>query len=489
MQGELKSTSFIDSSDVPDIDKETEISLNYYRYDGTSLVEMDEYETFRLKSYKAEKSILSQNKLRLTSKDEIVDGLDIELSSLSKNDLIENNHFLFLVSSEYIDNRDSDVRGEIAIPKKKELSNNQANLFVEENIYLDDISLAINTTINNLYPEFGDTQKKHQEDLERLKKMFLVDDTAVAEVKISLNDNDNKVLEKIYSHEAKKVAKIDASLKERIEHLNDLDTTSDGYTEELRQEIESLTKDIPQQNKIALTKYVARRKLVLDLFQKILDQSLKRQVSGERNIDEKLLHNLIFQQSNTDPNKSDLWLINEEFIYFKGSSEERLTDIKINGTPLLRQDLSEAEQEHRKSLDEDRYTKRPDVLLFPEESKCIIIEFKNPDVNASDHLLQINNYASLIWNYSSSKHQFTTFYGYLIGEKLSNMDIQSKDSDFQIAYGFDYIFRPYKPILGFFDKERDNAHLYTEVIRYSTLLERAKKRNQVFIDKLISDNS
>jgi hypothetical protein len=223
---------------------------------------------------------------------------------------------------------------------------------------------------------------------------------------------------------------------------------------------------------------------VLEVFDKIIKSELLIQKTNGRNIDEKLLHNVIFQQSHKQPDQSDLWLVNEDFIFFKGTSEEKLKDVLINEQPLLRDALTDQEREYRLSLGEDRYTKRPDVLLFPDEGKCIVIEFKNPDVNVMDHLAQINNYASLIKNFAQSHFSFQTFYGYLIGEKINPFDVRSADSDFKEAYHFDYLFRPSKAVADFFSKEKADGTLYTEVIKYSTLLERAKRRNEIFIQKL-----
>ena len=72
------------------------------------------------------------------------------------------------------------------------------------------------------------------------------------------------------------------------------------------EEIERIVKVIPQQNKTDLTHYVARRKLVLELFSKIIERQLLIQNDGSRNKDETLLHNLIFQQSSGLPQNSDL---------------------------------------------------------------------------------------------------------------------------------------------------------------------------------------
>ena len=72
--------------------------------------------------------------------------------------------------------------------------------------------------------------------------------------------------------------------------------------------------------------------------------------------------------------------------------------------------------------------------------------------------------------------------GYLIGENIDIDDIEDNDPDFKSAASFNFIFRPHKRILGKFGKSE--GALYTEIIKYSTLLERAKQRNEIFIKKL-----
>ena len=111
---------------------------------------------------------------------------------------------------------------------------------------------------------------------------------------------------------------------------------------------------------------------------------------SSRKIDEALLHNLIFQQRSDRADQSDLWLVNEDFVYFSGTSEQTLGEIKIDGVNLLKEILTDEEKAYCTSLGEERRGKRPDILLFPSEGKCIIVEFKNPDVNLGEHLNQIN---------------------------------------------------------------------------------------------------
>jgi hypothetical protein len=195
----------------------------------------------------------------------------------------------------------------------------------------------------------------------------------------------------------------------------------------------------------------------------------------------------LFKKHSTVPSESDLWIINEDFIYFTGNSDLPLTSVEIGGERFLKDSFTEEEERYLASLGEDRKLKRPDVLLFPDEGKCIILEFKKPDVNVSDHMTQITKYASLILNFSHERFGFSTFYGYLIGEAIESRDVRAADADFVEAYNWDYLFRPSKNVFG--EDGRNDGSLYTEVIKYSTLLKRAQRRNKIFIDKLTANMS
>ena len=479
-----KGESAISILDFPDIDKTEIIKLHYSRKSEKAscfIDKTDKTEDFVIDAFKISANILKENKLNLVSKGEVVEESDVAFESLAVGDSVNGNKYLFLVSSNYIDAKDTNLRGVLNIYSRDAFIKDLLSVNKEE-ILIEDIQEQINEQINIMYPEIEEVKQTHEKEFVKLKEMFLLDEETAKNIKFSINDSESDVLKKFYEAEAKKAANLDAKLKESIDHLEELDTTSSNYNEELEKEIQKLVQEIPLQNKISLTQYVARRKLVLELFDLINKRKLSTQISGNRNNDEKLLHNLIFQQSTSKPEDSDLWLISEDFIYFNGSSEHTLKDVEIDGKKLLRDNLSKEEEEFRTSLNENRYAKRPDILLFPDEGKCLIIEFKNPDVNVSEHLTQINNYATIIWNFSNPKFKFETFYGYLIGEKINPLDVRFHDGEFKEAYHFDYLFRPHKVIPGFFTN--GDASLYTEVIKYSTLYERAKKRNEIFIKKL-----
>lgn len=479
----------LEKSDIPEANNSKSFRLNYNKLstDGKSIIESSNYEDFLIKAFRIGKDKLEKNSLKLTSKGEIVDTSEfkINLNSLSPEDYIGDDRFLFLVSSDFLNERDDDIRGELKILKRENFRKN-FDLFSNEEIFLDDIEYSANESINQMYDEIKQKNEEKYIKIEQLKSMFLLNEDVLKDISISLNDTEEKILEKVYTTESKLIAKGDFEIKRQIDDLVNLNPTSPLYEKEFNTAINKLVKEIPIQNRVALTHYVARRKLVLELFEMILKRKLIIQDPKARNNDEKLLHNLIFRQNSDQPDTSELWLINEDFILFRGVSEMQLKDMKIDGTKIFKEILNPDEIKYRESLEEDRYNKRPDVLLFPNEGKCVIIEFKSPEVNLSEHLNQINRYASLINNLSKQEFRFDTFYGYLIGEGLDPDDVRDFDADFKHAINFDYVFRPYKTIAGKFG--RSDGSLYTEVIRYSTLCERSKKRNSMFIEKLHNSN-
>ena len=69
------------------------------------------------------------------------------------------------------------------------------------------------------------------------------------------------------------------------------------------------------------------------------------QVVGKRKNNERLIHDLLFKQHTDNTLDSNLWILNEDFIHYKGISECELRNAKINGELFLREDLTEEEHE------------------------------------------------------------------------------------------------------------------------------------------------
>lgn len=476
----------ITQSEIPLEDQTFDIEINYSQFSPkkNAVEQLQENEKFTLRCFKLAKTILDKNAVTIVCKNEVIDKPALEFELLKPDGKIDDMRYLVFVSGQYFDDLVGNTRGELQIPTEKDLQKDNQKLY-SKCIVLDNISKATNHAFKVHYPEVERQEKKYLSNLERLRSMFLLSDSTISSLsgKFGIGFSEESILKSIYEADSALAAKSDAKIKKIVDSLDDLKPTAKNYQQQLHSKIDSLVELIPMQNRVDITHYVARRKLVLEIFQKALDHELKMQKEGTINIDEKILHNILFQQSSKDPNNSDLWLINEDFIYFNGCSEERLFDVTIDDEKIFRDEFSEIEEQYLLSLKQDRRKKRPDVLLFPDEGKCIIIEFKNPDVDVSDYIHQAHKYASWIGTYTKDKYEITTFYSYLIGESIEDNDVFAVDATFQSATHFKYLFKP--PFQIFRGENRKKGYMYSEIIKFSVLLERAILRNKIFIDKLM----
>lgn len=482
---ELDDTQEIKAKDIPEPDKDENVDVPYATIREKKVIKTDKKETFRIRSFVVPEMKLDGNRLYLVSKGELGNTLPLDL--LADKESIDGNRYMFLLSGDYLDARDSDDRGNINLMKESELKKTitpDGNLFPEEEVVLrDHIVEEVNKKISTLYTVLEEKEREKDDKIQELQEMFLLNPETVDAIrsKVKKHSTDADILKLVYEGEMEKIANMDASIKKAVKDVEALDPTKSNYQEELQQLVNDFTSMLPEQNRNALSKYIARRKLVLELFNKILHNEIDNLPDGER-IDENVLHNLIFRQHTTAPNNSDLWLLEDQYLYFEGCSEKELNKIKINGTNLLKKKLTEEEKAYKLRQEKDVGSRRPDVLLYPAEGKCIIVEFKAPDVEVSQHLDQINRYAMIIHNLSDPSFHFNTFYGYLIGENIDYDSIQESNSDFKQAANLKYIFRPNYIVPGRFGHK--DADLYTEILKYSDLLKRAQDRNRVFIDKL-----
>ena len=273
--------------------------------------------------YKISSSILPASAIKITSKNEISETTKIKLTCIDPNASLDGYRYLFLLKSDYFDALDSDERGNIEIIDKTDFKKiAKAQGYIDEQIVLNDIQDGVNNKAREIYQEISIQNEHFHEKIEQLKRDYLLSEEALADV--SLCDSVDEVFKKAYAYDAKIMAKESASYENSIQNLNKLDPSSDDYQGKLSNIVDQLVESLPIQNRATLSKYVARRKMVIELMDKILKRMLVCQDATERNVDEKLLHNLIFKQHSDNPLTSDLWVINEEYMYFKGSSERSI---------------------------------------------------------------------------------------------------------------------------------------------------------------------
>lgn len=474
-----------DDIPVPTVeDKTIEIPVSKISEDMKRIELTDDNIPITVKSFKLPSNRVKRNAVKVTCKKELIDSVKIKMSCLPPELSIEDQHYLFLLSSEYFDENIGDTRDAFEILNKTDFKK-RAKFYgsITPQILLDDIEEKVNETAVELFTEISEQEEIHQQRLQDLRTTYMLSEEALADADI--NDSVEDILSKAYVYDAKLIAKQDAAYQEKVVQLESLDTTSDTYKDDLEHLVEELTKSIPLQCKESLSRYVTHRSLVLDLFDKLIHKETQVQREAERKMDEKLIHNLIFTQHSEDSASSDIWMLNEDYLYYRGYSEHKLSEILIDGKPLFKEIVDEEEERYLNSLGEHRLTKRPDILLFPSEHKCVIIELKSLEANLSNYLLQITKYASFIRSYTTDDFYIDTFYGYLIGEALEPKDVRAADNDFKYDPKFNFCYRPSKSIACLWDESgHHDGTIYTEALSFSVMLERARKRNESFKNKL-----
>ena len=474
------SVQVITGKDIPQPDYTDSVQVNYSKIsvDGNTIIKTPNTEEFIINSYSLPCSIQKRNEVKLTSKNETVEVSGIDFSIIKDSPKINNSYLLFLISSSYLTQQDSDLRGQLAIYSKKDFLKKR-NLFSgEEQILTDDIEEKVTSSITTHYKSISKVKESFESQIDELAEMFSLDRTVLNEVGYKAGDSDQSILKKVYEYNADISAKHDAGIKSVMDSLKELTPSSKDFKKKLNEKVKKVTELVPQINRTELVRYISKRKVILDLMQKTLDKQLdcqQKNSKGKKINHESFLHNILFSQHSDDPLDSNLWMINDDFIHYKGISESELRNIKVENELFFREDLTKEELEELTAYNRDKLGNRPDILLFPKEHKCIIIELKSMDADVSKFVSQVSQYAGLIRQYAKDRFEITTFYAYLIGESFTLNEVKRANPFFKKAYYFDYLFCPNYPVDG--GENRRDGEMYIEVIKYSTLLERAVFRN------------
>ncbi|MBD5195349.1 MAG: ATP-binding protein [Bacteroidales bacterium] len=482
------------SDDIPhpEFQKDFEISYSTISDDGKSVIPVTgKKEVFTIQTFALPNDVISKNDVRLTSKGESVESSKFDFNLVREAPRLgDQTYLLFLISSPYLTDHDQDERGKLRLQTKKEFLANHG-LFTEPEIVIDDIQCRVMDRIIDRYPLVKEAKEQYDLDLENMADMFSFDIDEIKQLGIKVGESPESILRRYHEYNGAIAAKKEAKVKTLYDSLDELTPGDKNFTRNFNSKVKSLTSLLPELVRANLSGYIARRKLVLLIFKKAIEKQLlcqqqiklKSSKSQKKAIiqHEKFLHNIFFSQHSTDPKESNLWLLSDEFIHFSGVSEKRLADVTFNGDKVLREDLTNEELENLKHFEHNDITSRPDILLFPEEHKCVIIEFKSPDVELQNQVEQIASYASILREYTKPQYEITSFYAYMIGEKIDFEAFRRRNPEFKESYYFKYLFNPNKPVYG---GKRTDGNMYIEILQFSTLLERATSRNKVFLDHI-----
>lgn len=479
---------YIRREDIPNSDYHDSFELNYKKInDRGGLDTLSRKEVFYIDSFMLPKKVQKKNEVKFTSKNETVDVSNIEFEAINRLSDFNGRHMLCLISGDYLTNQDSDERGKIKIYSKEEYRKRRNFWNAEsELIFIDDIQMQVSEKVTEHYPRIKKVNDDINKELDEIIELFSLDRDVIEKLGNVSGVSTSEFIARYTQYNAEVEAKGKEKLKSEFDKLKELDPKASSFKKELKKRANNIAKLIPGKNKANITRYISERKSVLVMLNKILHKQLEAQQTTDekkRIETERLIHNLLFKQKTDTPQESNLWMLNEDFIHFKGTSEAELKKLKIGDELFIREDLTQEEEEQLTKYNRDYLGNRLDVLLFPSEHKCIIIELKSLDADVSKFTTQATRYASLIRKYAKDKFEITNFYGYLIGENFDFEAVIDAAPDFIRSPYLDYVYNPDQTVNG--NERRSKGTMYIEVLKYSTLLERANIRNKAFTERLL----
>ena len=492
MEVEDESTAFsITNEDIPKHEYSVPFKVKYTKYTRTGQhVKTSRSEDFTLQSFKLPIKTQRTNEVKVMSKGEVVSGSGMRFPLVANAPKIDDCYRLFLLSSSYLTSKDTDQRGQLNLNTAESLAKKQ-NLYNQEpeDILMEDIETETTREISNCYETIKNSKENAENRLKDLIERYSLDAKTVNTLVKDPTVPALTVFREVFNKQADDKAKTYDELNAVYESLVELDPTSKTFARKLKAKIDKVTELVPELNKMELLNYTSKRKVVLMLIEDILNKRLiiqhKKKGKKKKDNSETMLHQILFPKKSEDTLNSNLWIINDDYIHYNGISETELGKLRFSGDDIIRDDLTEAEKEHlneyRKQLD-----KRPDILLFPQERKCVIIELKSLSVDVTKYLSQVKTYAALLREFAKEEYLIDEFYCYLIGEDFTFDEVKRAANEFHEDFSGSYLY--YEQNEGVYGgPKRTSAKIRYEIYHYSTLLKKAVLRNKIFTDKVSVD--
>ncbi|UWQ17073.1 hypothetical protein [Jannaschia sp. M317] len=433
--------------------------------------------------YKLEASAydLPQNIVGLCAKSAIAENIVKRYLATDtlRNNAIDGFYHIVLVEGPILDEGVNEQRdGFDKIPEK----NGGGDLFVGPQITFEDIYVALDDKVRELLapPDWS-----RDKIVEEAGKDYGVSEEMLSHsnVRVSFGDSPSSVAKRVLRNLQEKVVDETTSLISMKEEINQLEPDSDDFRRKLSDLSWQFTASLRTIDMANLSQLVVRRSNVVDVLDLAVNKRLAVQNSlseGERRKDEELIHNIFFpmRMDSEEVEDHDVWLLSEEYHYYDYiSSDKPLSAIKwADDTAVFDSDIDDALSELMAQISNDNSGCRPDIALFHEEGSVVIVELKAPGVSIDEHENELFKYATVLASKSNGK--LRKFYGYIIGDTINPIGLRNYNP-LPGAKGYfttsDLLEPTSRTVIG---------QLYSEVLHYEDIVERARKRIGVYREKL-----
>lgn len=482
-KNQVAETSLV-PADLPVITKQKDIKI-YYKDEAGQ--ETQAFETFTVSHYKLQKTQfkLKKNFVALCAKSsavKVITSKYLKTKTLENNDIVGFYHII-LIDSSFLDDTVNEQRDNFEIPE----SGDQAELYLKNLLPFDQIYNGIDDTV---YEMLTPPDWNRDSIVKGVNDKFGISSNMISEAKVRVQygDTEEKVVKRVLEAYQEKIIKDTSEIFDIKEEISKADPTSPEFREKVNELAWKYTSSLKSIDMANLSQLVVRRSAILEILDLAINKNLTIQKDlpdGKKRYDEKIIHNIFFPmgKDNKETGDHDIWLLSEEYQYFDYiCSDKMLSNIRWgDDTPLFDSDIDQEMADLLKKNYEDNTGKRPDIAVFSKEGAAIIIEFKSPDASLDEHIGDLMEYSQLLA--AKSKGRLKRFFGYLIGSHVNPNRLTG--------------YQKFPSGKGWFNTETIMQHdtgnklgeLYSEILYYPDIVDRAAKRLEVYKQRLNLDFS
>lgn len=467
-------------SELPSVSAERTIKVE--ERDPTSGDDLGTHQTFKLSHYKldAKQYGLPKNAIAFCAKSSPV--LDITTRYLrtraEQNNPVGGFHHIVLVESDYLDLQVNEQRDNFEnIPE--EFPTN--DMFSSGKLSYATIYDALDPIIDELVAP-ADWNK--EDVLKEVTDEFGISDAMLQDTstRIVYGESAQSVAERVLKKYQERVIVETAEIMNLKQEIIKVEPDSELFRKKINELAWKYTSSLKNFDMANLSQLIVRRAAIVQILDLACNQQLAVQAPAEnvRRKDERIIHSIFFpmRKDSTEVVDHDIWLLSEEYHYYDYiASDVPLADIAWdNGEKVFDSDIDQMLSDLLARRADDNGGKRPDIALFTKEGAAIIVEFKAPGVSMDLHIGDLSEYAHLLAAKSGGK--LKKFYGYLIGDTVNPLRLSS--------------WIPFPTGNGWFQSSplqdprtrQQLGETYFEILHFSDVIDRAKKRIGVYQDKL-----
>ena len=482
IQGKNVNCEVLQANDLPKVTTNREVKI--YEHDPATGIQLPSYQTLKISHYKldSKRYDLPNNVIALCAKSSPVKFIT---SQYLRPKAVENNpvsgfYHVVLIEGETLDNNVNEQRDNFDIPQDFK----NGDLFTQARISFNDIYEAIGEVIHDLVelPNW-----KREEVVQGIVDIFGVSEAMLTDTgtKVRFGDTPNTVVTRVLSKYQEQAIRETSEIFDMKEEISNAEPDTEAFREKINELAWKYTASLKSIDMANLSQLIVRRAAIVEVLGLACRKGLAVQdvPVGKRRKDESLIHSIFFpmQTDSHDVTDHDIWLLNEEYHYYEYiASDISLSKIRWENTDqLFDADIDEELAKLLRKNSDNNTLKRPDIALFSKEGSVIIVEFKAPGVSMDDHVGDLMEYAQLLA--AKSQGRLKKFYGYLIGDTV-NPNRLRRYTRFPSGRGFfgtDSIIEHSTGML--------LGELYSEILYYNDIVDRAKKRLEIYKQRLKVD--